>query len=275
MSLTPPIALTIAGSDPSGGAGIQADLKTFTALGVYGASIITALTAQNTLGVTGVMKVPGAFIAAQFEAVRSDLKIGAIKTGMLADVETVECVSGLLARLRDVPLVVDPVMVATSGDRLIDESAVAAVREKLVPLARIITPNLPEAAALLGSSVATTETEMHDQAQRLLQLGCGAVLLKGGHGTGDDAVDLLVTREGAIVRLVQPRIATRNTHGTGCTLAAAIAAGLARGDALEASVARAKDFVWRAITSASGQQLGNGNGPVDHLFSVEKSQIDD
>lgn len=275
MSLTPPIALTIAGSDPSGGAGIQADLKTFTVLGVYGASIITALTAQNTHGVTGVMKVPADFIAAQFDAVTSDLKVGAVKTGMLADTETVDCVSGLLARLRDVPLVVDPVMVATSGDRLIDESAVSAVRDRLVPLARIITPNLPEAAALLGSAVATTEAEMRDQSQRLLQLGCHAVLLKGGHGTGEDAVDLLVTRGGAMVRLAQSRIATRNTHGTGCTLAAAIAAGLARGDALEASVARAKDFVWRAITSAATQQLGNGNGPVDHLFSVKNSQIDE
>lgn len=274
MSLTPPIALTIAGSDPSGGAGIQADLKTFTALGVYGASVITALTAQNTRGVTGVMKVPAGFIAAQFDAVTSDLAIGAIKTGMLADAETVTCVSALLSRLRGVPIVVDPVMVATSGDRLLDESAVAAVRERLIPLASLITPNLPEAAALLSTDVARSDAEMIAQAEALLQLGCAAVLIKGGHGGGDEAVDYLVTTAGDRARLSAPRIATRNTHGTGCTLAAAIAANLASGGALTDGVRAAKAFVWSAITSAATQQIGGGNGPVDHLFSVRNPSLE-
>lgn len=274
MSTTPRIAMTIAGSDPSGGAGIQADIKTFTALGVYGASIITALTAQNTVGVTGVMKVPVDFIRAQFDAVTSDLSVNAVKTGMLADTETVVSVAALLARLRDVPIVVDPVMVATSGDRLIDEGAVAAVREQLVPLASIITPNLPEAAALLGCAVAANESEMVEQSQALLQLGCGAVLLKGGHGDGAFAVDVLALGKGEAVRLSQPRIATRNTHGTGCTLAAAIAAKLASRASLEDSVRGAKAFVWSAISAAATQQIGSGNGPVDHLFSVGNPLFD-
>lgn len=274
MSLTPPIALTIAGSDPSGGAGIQADLKTFTALGVYGASVITALTAQNTRGVSGVMKVPAAFIAAQFDAVTSDLAIGAIKTGMLADAETVTCVGALLSRLRGVPIVVDPVMVATSGDRLLDESAVAAVRERLIPLASLITPNLPEAAALLSTDVARSDAEMTAQAEALLQLGCAAVLIKGGHGGGDEAVDYLLTTAGDRVRLSAPRITTRNTHGTGCTLAAAIAANLASGSPLTDGVRAAKAFVWSAINSAATQQIGDGSGPVDHLFSVRNSPLE-
>lgn len=273
MSRTPPIALTIAGSDPSGGAGIQADLKTFTVLGVYGASVITALTAQNTRGVTGVMKVPVGFIAAQFDAVTTDLAIGAIKTGMLADVETVECVSEMLDRF-SAPVVVDPVMVATSGDRLIDESAVAAVRERLIPLAALITPNLPEAAALLSSDVAMTEAAMIAQAEKLLQLGCGAVLIKGGHGGGGEALDILATKAGDVVRLSAPRIVTRNTHGTGCTLAAAVAANLAAGLGLEASVRAAKAFVWSAINAAAAQQIGEGNGPVDHLFSVRNPALE-
>ena len=278
MSATPPIALTVAGSDPSGGAGIQADLKTFTALGVYGASVTTALTAQNTRGVTGVMKVPVDFIVAQFDAVTSDLAIGAVKTGMLADAETVACVSERLGRLSGVPIVVDPVMVATSGDRLLDESAIAAVRERLVPLAALITPNLPEAAALLATGIAQSEAEMIAQAEELLQLGCGAVLVKGGHGAGSSAVDFLATRNGDRLRLSAPRISTRNTHGTGCTLAAAIAAKLAAGASVEASlensVRAAKDFVWSAISSAATQQIGKGDGPVDHLFSVRNPALE-
>jgi hydroxymethylpyrimidine/phosphomethylpyrimidine kinase len=268
-AVAPPIALTIAGSDPSGGAGIQADLKTFTVFGVYGASVITALTAQNTLGVTGVLKVPADFIAAQFEAVTGDLQVRAVKTGMLADVETVACVSGLLATLRPAHLVVDPVMVATSGDRLIDADAVAAVRHKLIPLADVITPNLPEAAALLGCALARSEDEMRDQASGLLDFGCRAVVLKGGHGEGAEAVDLLATAS-RVTRLSQPRIETRNTHGTGCTLAAALTAGLAEGRSLEDAVSRAKAFVWQALTSGAVQQIGAGSGPVDHLFSVRK-----
>jgi hydroxymethylpyrimidine/phosphomethylpyrimidine kinase len=265
-----PIALTIAGSDPSGGAGIQADLKTFTALGVYGASVITALTAQNTLGVTGVHKVPADFIRAQFDAVTSDLAVSAVKTGMLGDAETVTTVADLLGGRKLPHLVVDPVMVATSGARLLDAGAVDAVRTKLIPLADLITPNLPEAAALLDCAVATTSQETQAQAQALLKFGCRAVLLKGGHGEGPDAVDHLVTAQTTVL-LRRPRIATRNTHGTGCTLAAAIVAGLAKGFALETAAAQAKTFVSDALRSGADMLIGHGNGPADHLFSVRKS----
>ena len=269
-SNTPPIALTIAGSDPSGGAGLQADLKTFTALGVYGASVVTALTAQNTVGVSGVHKVPAEFIRAQYAAVISDLDVRAIKTGMLGDEETVATVAELLARC-GAPVVVDPVMVATSGDVLLEPDAIASVKLKLIPLARVITPNLPEAAKLLGASVAASETEMIDQARALLRFGCGAVLIKGGHGAGEEALDVLVDGQ-SVHRFVRPRIATRNTHGTGCTLAAAIAAGLARGSDLRGAVENAKEFVWQALRSGAELQIGHGNGPVDHLFAVHKSR---
>ncbi|MEQ1651173.1 MAG: bifunctional hydroxymethylpyrimidine kinase/phosphomethylpyrimidine kinase [Hyphomicrobium sp.] len=268
----PPIALTIAGSDPSGGAGIQADLKTFTALGVYGASVITALTAQNTVGVSGVYKIPAKFIAEQFEAVTSDLRVSAVKTGMLADVETVTLVAHLLARMKPAHLVVDPVMVATSGDRLVDADAVNAVRTALVPLADVITPNLPEAAALLETVVATSEDQMMAQARQLLALGCKAVLLKGGHGNGPEAVDILITASHAI-KFTRPRIATHNTHGTGCTLAAAIAAGLAQQLPLETAVQNAKDFVWSALASGAHLKIGAGSGPVDHLFDLRKTAV--
>jgi hydroxymethylpyrimidine/phosphomethylpyrimidine kinase len=267
--MTPPIALTIAGSDPSGGAGIQADLKTFTALGVYGASVITALTAQNTRGVTGVYKVPADFIVAQFEAVTSDLAVAAVKTGMLGDVETAMTVAALLKKMKPPHLVVDPVMVATSGDRLLDANAISAVRDHLIPLAGLITPNIPEAAALLETATAQTEREMEEQGRQLLKLGCGAVLIKGGHGVGADAVDILVTAQGAEY-LSRPRIATRNTHGTGCTLAAAITAGLANGLTLQAAVKQGKDFVWRALQSGADHKIGGGHGPVDYLFDVRK-----
>ena len=268
---SPPIALTIAGSDPSGGAGIQADIKTFTALGVYGASVVTALTAQNTLGVTGVHKVPADFIRAQYEAVTSDLEVRALKTGMLADEETVSMVAALLRGIGRVPVVVDPVMVATSGDVLLEANAIAAVRAKLIPLAHLITPNLPEAAKLLEAGRAGTEAEMIAQAKALMRFGCGAVLLKGGHGEGAEAVDYLV-EGGAVHRFARPRIATRNTHGTGCTLSAAIAAGLAKGLTLFAAVEQAKDFVWRALESGAGLSAGHGSGPVDHLFAVHKTR---
>ncbi len=265
----PTIALTIAGSDPSGGAGIQADLKTFTAMGVYGASVITALTAQNTLGVTGVHKVPVDFIRAQFSSVMSDLDIGAVKTGMLGDEETVLAVANLLIGNKPRALVVDPVMVATSGDLLLAPDAIAAVRDVLIPLADLITPNMPEAAALLGQPPAQSGQDMMDQAKALLRLGCRAVLLKGGHGAGDEAIDYFATADGVIC-LRRPRIATRNTHGTGCTLSAAIAAGLARGRMLGDAIGDAKDFVWSALNAGKTLKVGNGNGPVDHLFAVHK-----
>ena len=264
------IALTIAGSDSSGGAGIQADLKTFTALGVYGASAITAITAQNTQGVQSVLTLPPDIIAAQMTSIASDLAVGAIKTGMLGDRITVETVAGGLRQFANVPLVVDPVMVATSGDVLLAPDAIDAVRTRLFPLADIVTPNLREAARLLETSVAASLDEMEGQGRRLLALGAKAVLIKGGHGDGPEAIDILVFEAGSL-RFSAPRIATQNTHGTGCTLAAAIAARLSLGDSIADAVNTAKRFVWQAIDGGRALEIGRGNGPVDHLFQFRKT----
>jgi len=264
----PPVALTIAGSDSSGGAGIQADLKTFTALGVYGASAVTALTAQNTEGVSGVWSPGVDVVRAQIRAVFDDLTIGAVKTGMLGDVATVTAVADELIGLDGVPVVVDPVMVATSGDRLLAPDAIDSVRVRMVPLADVLTPNLPEAAVLLECGEARDEAEARRQVRALHALGARAVLLKGGHGAGAASVDLFFDgRE--VVTLAHPRIDTLNTHGTGCTLSAAIAAFLAAGLPVREAVTRAKSFVWQAIAAARGQRLGKGHGPVDHLFAIK------
>lgn len=265
---TPPIALTIAGSDPSGGAGIQADIKTFTALGVYGASVLTALTAQNTRGVTGIHPVPPDFIGAQIDAVASDLAVAATKTGMLGDAATIAAVAAGIARHALFPLVVDPVMVATSGDPLLPPEAVAAVRDRLLPLATVITPNLHEAARLLGTEVASSVAAMEQQAAGLLALGCHAALVKGGHATGADAIDVLAVRGAPTVTFAAQRIDTANTHGTGCTLASAIAAHLALGLALPEAVTRAKSFLTEAIRSGSAMSIGTGTGPVDHMHKI-------
>ncbi|MGV6876122.1 bifunctional hydroxymethylpyrimidine kinase/phosphomethylpyrimidine kinase [Pseudochelatococcus sp. B33] len=261
-----PIAVTIAGSDSGGGAGIQADLKTFSALGVYGASVIAALTAQNTLGVTAIHDVPADFIGAQIDAVFSDLAVGAVKIGMLSRPETIAAVADGLVRWNQRAVVLDPVMVAASGDRLLSENAVATLREKLLPLASIVTPNLPEAAVLLNAGIAEDETAMLAQAEALLQLGPRAVLIKGGHARGEESVDLLADATG-MTRLPAPRIATRNTHGTGCTLSSAIAAGLARGTAQIDAVRAAKDYVSRAIAASDRLAIGKGHGPVHHFHA--------
>lgn len=261
------IALTIAGSDPSGGAGIQADLKTFSALGVYGASVLTALTAQNTRGVTRVHNVPPDFIGSQIDAVASDLRIDALKTGMLGDAATVREVAAGIRRWRLGPVVVDPVMVATSGDVLLASDAVDTIRIELIPLADILMPNLPEAARLLNEEVAESEAAIEAQALRLIAMGAQAVLLKGGHGSGEEAIDILV-EGGRVTRLSAPRIATRNTHGTGCTLAAAVTAGLAKGESLESAVGAAKHYVWSALRAGLTLGVGTGSGPVDHLFAL-------
>ncbi len=263
------IALTIAGSDSSGGAGIQADLKTFSAFGVYGASVITALTAQNTLGVQGIETVSAAFVAQQLLSVLSDLEVVAMKTGMLANAEIVTTVaSALRSAVPRLPLVVDPVMVATSGDVLLAPEAVAAVKTHLLPLATLVTPNLPEAAILLGIKVANSEDEMMSQAKALLDsTGCRAVLIKGGHGARGDAIDILVSAAG-VEQFLRPRVATANSHGTGCTLSAAIAALLARGVALSEAVDRAKAYVWQGLQHGRGLGIGKGRGPVDHLFAI-------
>ena len=258
------IAVTVAGSDSGGGAGIQADLKTFSALGVYGASVIAALTAQNTKGVTGIHDVPPAFVTSQIDAVFSDLKIDAVKIGMLSNAGVIAAVAHGLARHAAKNIVLDPVMVATSGDRLLDPAAMNALRNTLIPRARIITPNLPEAAALLDAPVAITEADMQAQAERLLAAGAQAVLMKGGHGSGPEAVDLLVTPD-EITRFAVARIDRKNTHGTGCTLSSAIAAGLAKGLPLHDAVRAAKDYVTAAIAASDRLSIGTGHGPVHHF----------
>ena len=259
-----PNLLTIAGSDPSGGAGIQADLKTFAALGVYGASVITALTAQNTKGVSAIHDVPAGFIKAQIDAVFSDLDVAAVKIGMLSQAATIEAVAQGLDRYRARNIVLDPVMVATSGDRLLADSAIETLRKTLVPRALVITPNLSEAAALTGASLARNEQEMEIQARELLALGARNVLIKGGHGSGDESVDLLIG-QGEVVRLAARRIATGNTHGTGCTLSSAIAAGLAKDLDLKTAVRDAKTYVTAAIAAADKLHVGHGHGPLHHF----------
>lgn len=260
-------ALTIAGSDSGGGAGIQADLKTFSALGVYGASVITALTAQNTREVRAIHDLPADFITAQIDTVLDDIRIDAVKIGMLSRAEVIDAVAASLRARRPAPVVLDPVMVAKSGDRLLLPDAVAALRERLVPLATIITPNIHEAAVLLERAAPTNEDEMADAGQALLRLGSDSVLLKGGHLDTDESVDLFVD-EGGCVRLAAPRVDTDNTHGTGCTLSSAIAAFIARGESLAHAVRSAKDYVTAAIRSADGLAVGGGRGPVHHFHGV-------
>jgi hydroxymethylpyrimidine/phosphomethylpyrimidine kinase len=260
------IAVTIAGSDSGGGAGIQADLKTFSALGVYGASVITALTAQNTKGVRGIHAVPEQFVTAQIDAVFSDLKVDAVKIGMLSEIATIGAVAAGLDRYKQNNIVLDPVMVATSGDRLLKPRAIENLRRVLIPKALVITPNLPEAAALLDAPLAVDEAAMKEQAQKLLALGAKSVLIKGGHGSGAESVDLFVQAD-RVVRLAVPRFATQNTHGTGCTLSSAIAAGLAKGMALIDAVRSAKTYVTLAIGAADRLAVGSGLGPVHHFYS--------
>ena len=260
------VALTIAGSDSSGGAGIQADLKTFAAFGVYGASVLTVLTAQNTQGVAAIHDLPADFIGAQIDAVFSDLDVAAVKLGMLSQAAAIETVARGLARYRAKNIVLDPVMVASSGDSLLARDAVDALRTLLIPRALIVTPNLPEAAELTGANPARNESEMEVQAREILSLGARMVLIKGGHGAGDESVDLLIG-EGEVVRLSAKRIATKNTHGTGCTLSSAIAAGLAKGRDVVTACQEAKAYVTGTIAHAVELQIGHGHGPLHHFHA--------
>lgn len=268
--MTMPIALTIAGSDSSAGAGIQADLKTFAAFGVYGASAITALTAQNTTGVTAIHDVPAEFVTAQIDAVFEDLDVKAVKIGMVSRPQVIDAIVTGIDRWSPAHVVLDPVMVATSGDRLLAPAAVDALRMKLMPRARIVTPNLPEAAALLNESIAENEADIERQGKSLLAMGCGAVLIKGGHGHGAESTDYLISANG-VVAFRSPRIATKNTHGTGCSLSSAIAAGLALGNDLETSVDKAKNYISAAIAAADRLGVGKGHGPVHHFHAFDPS----
>ncbi|WP_425066537.1 bifunctional hydroxymethylpyrimidine kinase/phosphomethylpyrimidine kinase [Reyranella sp.] len=257
--------LIVAGSDSGGGAGIQADIKAVTAMNGFAATAITALTAQNTEGVHGVMGIEPSFIAQQIEVVLSDIGADAVKTGMLHSAEVIAVVvAGIARHAAGVPLVVDPVMVAKGGHRLLLTEAEAALRDTLLPMAALITPNLPEAEVLVGFPV-RVEADMKRAAERLAELGAGAVLMKGGHLEGDRVVDLLF-HHGRFDRFEDARIESRSTHGTGCTLASAIAAGLAQKMTLRDAVARARDYVRRAIETAPG--FGRGHGPLNHAVTV-------
>ncbi len=259
--------LSIAGSDPSGGAGIQADLKTIGALGGYGMAAITALTAQNTQGVTAVHVPPAAFLVAQLDAVFADIRVDAVKIGMLADAAVVAAVAGRLAAHAAQNIVLDPVLVATSGDALGTPGVVEAMLQALLPRARLVTPNLPEAARLAGRPVATTLEAMQDTARALVEAGARAVLVKGGHLSGAEAVDVLF--DGRTMRVfTAPRIDTANTHGTGCTLSSAIATGLAQGADLPGAVDRAKAYLTEALRRSGDLTVGSGHGPVQHFFGV-------
>lgn len=258
--------LIIAGSDSGGGAGVQADIKTVTALGGYAATAITAITVQNTLGVTGVHPIPAELVEAQAKAVLDDIGADALKTGMLGDVAMVEAVARVLDSARGVPAVVDPVMVAKGGAVLLEADAVAALRTLMIPRAALLTPNAPEAEALTGLKVETTD-DLRRAAEALLGLGAKAVLMKGGHIAGERVTDLLITPGGETV-FEGERIKTRHTHGTGCTLASACAVGLAQGMGLTQAVARAWDYVHEAMLRAPG--FGAGHGPLDHGWPLRR-----
>jgi len=262
-----PIVLTIAGSDSGGGAGIQADIKAMSATGSYACSVITAITAQNTLGVSAIFPIPLEHVEKQLDAVFTDLNIVAVKVGMLADDDIIKIVAAKIKQYQPAFLVVDPVMVATSGDLLIQESAISTLKAELLPLADIITPNLPEGAALIGSEIPSSEADMINMITGLRQLGSKAVLLKGGHlEQNENSNDLLIFPE-HVHHLTAKRINTRNTHGTGCTLSSAIASYLAQGNDLLRAVQLGKQYISQAIAHADELEIGKGHGPVNHFFS--------
>ncbi|MES2201513.1 MAG: bifunctional hydroxymethylpyrimidine kinase/phosphomethylpyrimidine kinase [candidate division FCPU426 bacterium] len=263
-----PIAMTLAGSDPSAGAGIQGDLKTFAAQGVYGVSVVTSLTAQNTFGVSDAAGVPVALVRAQFRTLREDLPPQAAKTGMLFSAEIVVAVASLLEGSA-IPLVVDPVLVSSSGFALMEEAGLKAYREALIPLATVLMPNLDEAAMLLGVEPITTVDGMREAARSLSKLGCGSVYMKGGHLSGSECQDLFFV-DGEFVVLSGPRVTTRNTHGTGCALSAAMAANLALGMGWIDAARDAKAFVQGALESSRSARLGAGRGPLDHFWRMKR-----
>lgn len=268
------IALTIAGSDSGGGAGIQADLKTFSACGVYGASVLTALTAQNTLGVTAIHDVPVDFIQAQMNAVFSDLRVNAVKIGMLSQPSIITAVADGLQQDAPFKVVLDPVMVAESGDPLLAADAESALVEHLFPLADLITPNLHEAARLLNSDMAQSNEGMEEQAHRLLAMGAKAVLLKGGHAGGANAEDFYAHADGTVRWFSAPFIDTKNTHGTGCSLSSAIASHLAKGQDMITAIDASKKWLSDAIAAADKLQIGAGAGPVHHFHQFWDEQYD-
>lgn len=264
-----PVVLTIAGTDPTGGAGIQADLKTFAALGCYGMSVITALVAQNTCGVKSIHSVPPEFVKAQLQTVLEDIQPDAIKIGMVHSVELVTVIAEVLINYPLIPVVFDPVMIATSGHRLIEEDTIAAIVEKLFPLAKVITPNMDEAALLAGIQVSTVD-DMYEAAAQIMSLGCESLLLKGGHLQSEKLTSMLVNAKGLIQEYQSDKIETNNMHGSGCTLSSAIASYLARDLELKEAVAEAQEYVHNAIYHAADVVCGKGNGPLNHGYNPQK-----
>jgi hydroxymethylpyrimidine/phosphomethylpyrimidine kinase len=267
-------ALSIAGSDPSGGAGIQADLKAFSANKVYGMSVITALTAQNTIGVRGVHVLPAPFVAEQIHAILDDIHVDAIKIGMMANAEIIEAIADSLQSHQHIPVVLDPVMIAKGGRPLLEEKAVARLKQRLFPLTDLLTPNLPEAASLLGVDIAKNREEIELQGKALLKLGVKAVLMKGGHFSAKDSPDVLISKT-ELQWFEGQRIATKNTHGTGCTLSATLAAELAKGETLENAVRHAKSYLLGAIQNADRLNIGSGHGPTHHFYRLWNGNGDD
>jgi hydroxymethylpyrimidine/phosphomethylpyrimidine kinase len=258
--------LTIAGSDSGGGAGIQADLKTFSAIGCYGMSVITALTAQNTQGVNGIHAIPPGFAVEQIDAVLSDIGADAVKIGMLYSSELIEAVAQALKTHSTHKIVLDPVMVAQSGDKLLQDDAIEAIKTHLMPLADVVTPNIPEASVLCGQQLKQW-SDIERAAETLAQHGSRSILIKGGHADGNQSVDLLfLARENRFIRLAADRIKTNNNHGTGCTLSSAIASYMAKGNGIEAAVQKAKTFMNQAIAAGAAYKIGHGHGPVHHFF---------
>ena len=260
-----PNVLTIAGTDPSGGAGIQADLKAFSALGAYGMSVVTALVAQTTTGVRQVMDVPAEFVTTQLEVLLEDVRVDAVKIGMLANASVIRAVTNCLDRYRPAYVVLDPVMVAKSGDPLLAPDAVETLVGELMPAVDLVTPNLDEAAVMLGEAALTDPGDLPAQAERIAALGAKRVLLKGGHLDGPDSIDVLVSEEG-VEQLSGPRIATHNDHGTGCTLSSAIAALRPQVEDWRSAVVQAKDYLTGALAAADRLDVGHGHGPVHHFY---------
>ena len=261
--------LTIAGSDCSGGAGIQADIKTMSALGCYASSVVTAITAQNTLGVYAIQHVKPSIIAAQLRAVMEDIRPDAIKVGMIVDGETIEVIKDILQQYKHIPLIVDPVMVSSSGSKLIEENAIAIFLKRLVPITTLLTPNIPEIEVLAKTKpISLTDFEL--AAQRLLNINCNAVLIKGGHREESNKVDYLFRKEHPPISFSSPTVETHNTHGTGCTLSSAITAFMARGLTLEKAIQRAKEYLTQALKAGAGITIGQGHGAVNHFYNPKK-----
>lgn len=264
-----PVVLSIAGTDPSGGAGIQADLKTFSALGCYGMSVITALVAQNTKGVRSIHNVPPGFVKEQLDTVLEDIRPDAIKIGMVHTPELVEVIAATLKRYPDIPVVFDPVMIATSGDRLIEEPTVDAIIDELFPLTAVITPNMDEASFLISENI-TTVADMEQAGVKIVNLGCNNVLLKGGHLQSKELTSILFNKNGVVEKYTSHRVETNNVHGSGCTLSSAIASCIARGETLEKAVALAQEYINGAIQQGADVAIGNGNGPLNHFYNPHK-----